>query len=266
MHNSPTPCPAVMVRQGNLYYDSLNCDIMPKYEPNSRFSDCWASAGDVTFYHRDGVCFWKKRSCPVFPGTPSQLDQLEVHHRALESWKSLDHDTQLQWNLLAKPVVSHKPPFDGKGGISGFNLFVSAYHGFAQLGDEHIPIPAAFEIFPVFVAEFSEVEAASSSDLVLRFRVMLPECLEPIRYRLMTRLQFTSPGRGRQPGYLRSHIAVDNCTSSDCIVEVPVADYVRKWDLDLPEYQVHCRYLLIDSNTGYRCNFKKISFPLIIPR
>ncbi len=255
-----------MVRQGNLYYDSLNCDIMPKYEPNSRFSDCWASAGDVTFYYRDGVCFWKKRSCPVFPGTPSQLDQLEVHHRALESWKSLDHDTQLQWNLLAKPVVSHKPPFDGKGGISGFNLFVSAYHGFAQLGDEHIPIPAAFEIFPGFVAEFSEVEAASSSDLVLRFRVMLPECLEPIRYRLMTRLQFTSPGRGRQPGYLRSHIAVDNCTSSDCIVEVPVADYVRKWDLDLPEYQVHCRYLLIDSNTGYRCNFKKISFPLIIPR
>jgi hypothetical protein len=238
---------------------------MPKYEPNSRFSDCWASAGDVTFYHRDGVCFWKKRFCPVFPGTPRQLDQLEVHHRALESWKSLEHETQLQWNTLAKPVVSHKPPFDGKGGISGFNLFVSAYHGFAQLGDEHIPIPAAFEIFPVFVAEFSDVEAASSSDLLLRFRVMLPECLEPIRYRLMTRLQFTSPGRGRQPGYLRSHIAVDNCTSSDCIVEVPVADYVRKWDLDLQEYQVHCRYLLIDSNTGYRCNFKKISFPLIIP-
>ena len=255
----------MMVRQGNLYCNSLYRDVMPKYEPNSRFSDCWASAGDVTFYHRDGVCFWKKRSCPVFPGTPSQLDQLEVHHRALESWKSLDHDTQLQWNLLANPVVSHKPPFDGKGGISGFNLFVSAYHGFAQLGDEHIPIPAAFEIFPVFVAEFSDVEAASSSDLLLRFRVMLPECLEPIRYRLMTRLQFTSPGRGRQPGYLRSHIAVDNCTSSDCIVEVPVADYVRKWDLDLQEYQVHCRYLLIDSKTGYRCNFKKISFPLIIP-
>ena len=260
MHNSPTPCPAVMVRHGNLYYDNLNRDIMPKYEPNSRFSDCWASAGDVTFYHRDGVCFWKKRSCPVFPGTPGQLDQLEIHHRALNAWRELPHDAQLQWNSLAGPVVSHRPPFDGKGKISGYNLFVSAYHGFAQLGDEHVPVPAAFEDFPVFVTEYSGVEAASESDLVLRFRVMLPECLEPIRYRLMTRLQFTSPGRGRQPGYLRSHIAVDNCTGTDCIVEVPVADYVRKWDLDLQEYQVHCRYLLIDTKTGYRCNFKKISF------
>lgn len=100
-------------------------------------------------------------------------------------------------------VVSHRPPFDGKGKISGYNLFVSAYHGFAQLGDEHIPVPAAFEDFSVFVAEYSGVEAASESDLVLRFRVMLPECLEPTRYRLMTRLQLTNPGRGRQPGYLR---------------------------------------------------------------
>ena len=260
MHNSPTPCPAVMVRQGNLYYDSLNFDVMPKYEPNFRFSDCWASAGDVTFYHRDGVCFWKKRSCPVFPGTSGQLDQLEIHHRALNAWRELPHDEQLQWNNLAGPVVSHRPPFDGKGKISGYNLFVSAYHGFAQLGDEHIPMPQPFEDFPVFVTEYSDVEAASESDLVLRFRVMMPECLEPVRYRLMTRLQFTSPGRGRQPGYLRSHIAADNCTGTDCIVEVPVADYARKWDLDLQEYQVHCRYLLIDTKTGYRCNFKKISF------
>lgn len=233
---------------------------MPKYEPNFRFSDCWASAGNVTFYHRDGVCFWKTRSCPVFPGTPGQLEQLEIHHRALEAWRNLDHDLQMEWNSLAVAVVSHRPPFDQQGRISGYNLFVSAYHGFAQLGDEHVPLPQPFEDFPVFVAEYSGVEAASPSDLVLRFRVMLPECLEPTRYRLMTRLQFTSPGKGRQPGYLRSHIAVDNCTSSDCIVEVPVADYVSKWDLDLHEYQVHCRYLLIDSMTGYRCNFKKISF------
>lgn len=238
---------------------------MPKYDPNANFSDCWASAGDVTFYHRDGVCFWKKRSCPIFPGTPGQLDQLEIHHRALNAWRELPHDVQLRWNALAGPVVSHRPPFDEKGRISGYNLFVSAYHGFAQLGDEHIPLPAAFEKFPVFVAAYSGVEAASPSDLVLKFRVMLPECHNPERYRLMTRLQFTNPGRGRQPGYLRSHIAVDNCTSSDCAVEVPVADYIRKWDLELLEYQVHCRYLLIDTKTGYRCNFKKISFAITIP-
>ena len=139
-----------------------------------------------------------------------------------------------------------------------------AYHGFAQLGDEHIPVPQPFEDFPVFMVEYSDVEAASESDLVLRFRVKIPECLEPTRYRLMTRLQFTSPGRGRQPGYLRSHIAVDNCTSSDRIVEVPVADYAKKWELVLQEYQVHCRYLLIDTKTGYRCNFKRVSFLLFL--
>ena len=240
---------------------------MPRYYPNSRFSDCWSSAGNVTFFHRDGVCFWKKRANPDFPGTPDQLDQLQVHHRAINAWKRLGHDTQTEWNRLAVPVVSHRPPFDGKGRISGYNLFVSAYHGFAQLGDEHVPEPQPFRDFPVFVAEYSGIgtvhqEHDTPSDIILKFRVLMPECQEPTRYRLMTRLQFTYPGMGRQPGYLRSHIAAGNCTSSDCIVEVPVTDYVRKWNLSpsLNLYQVHCRYLLIDTLTGYRCNYRRTSF------
>lgn len=240
---------------------------MPRYYPNSRFSDCWSSAGNVTFFHRDGVCFWKKRANPDFPGTPDQLDQLQVHHRAINAWKRLSHGTQTEWNRLAVPVVSHRPPFDGKGRISGYNLFVSAYHGFAQLGDEHVPEPQPFRDFPIFVAEYSGIgtvhqEHDTPSDIILKFRVLMPECQEPARYRLMTRLQFTYPGMGRQPGYLRSHIAAGNCTSSDCIVEVPVADYVRKWNLSpsLNLYQVHCRYLLIDTQTGYRCNYRRTSF------
>lgn len=237
---------------------------MPKYEPNSRFSDCWASAGDVTFFHRDGVCYWRRRACPEFPGTPGQLDQAEIHHRAIKAWRGLEHPVQENWNTLAVPVVSHKPPFDDKGKISGYNLFVSAYHGFAQLGQEHVPTPCAFEQFPVFHGEFASAEKVGESDLILRIRVRLEETDEPQRYRLMTRLQFTSPGKGRQPGYLRSHIASSNCTDSDCIVEVPVADYVSKWGLDLPSYQVHIRYLLIDSITGYRSQFKKKSFLITI--
>ena len=51
---------------------------MPKYLPNTRFSDCWGSAGDVTFYHRDGVCFWRKRACPEFPGTVLQMEQQSI--------------------------------------------------------------------------------------------------------------------------------------------------------------------------------------------
>lgn len=237
---------------------------MPKFLPNTRFSDCWSSAGNVTFYHRDGVCFWKTRACPEFPGTLGQMEAQSVHLRALQAWRGIPDEVKEQWNSFALNVHSHRPPFRDDHHITGHNLFVSAYHGFAQLGEEHVPEPCAFEDFPVFFAEFSDVEADRGVGLVLKMRVILEGCMEPQRYRLMTRIQLTRPGRGRQPGYLRSHIAIENCTASDGIVEVPVADYVRKWDLDLLQYQVHMRYLLIDTKTGFRCNFKKISFLISI--
>ena len=64
---------------------------MPRYFPNSRISDCWGSAGDVTFYHRDGVCFYRKKPVMEFAGTPGQLEQAGIHQRALEAWRGLDH-------------------------------------------------------------------------------------------------------------------------------------------------------------------------------
>ena len=56
---------------------------MPVYHPNTRFSDCWGSAGDVTFYHRDGVCYWRSRDRHSFGGTSAQFKALDVHRRAL---------------------------------------------------------------------------------------------------------------------------------------------------------------------------------------
>lgn len=41
----------------------------------------------------------------------------------------------------AEEVEPHRPPFDHKAYISGQNLFVSAYHGFATPGNEHVPSP-----------------------------------------------------------------------------------------------------------------------------
>lgn len=233
---------------------------MPRFDPNSRFSDCWSSVGNVTFFHRDGVCFWKKKPVCEFTGTPGQMEQLELHRRALMAWKTLDHDVQLKWNAYAASAPSHRPPFDSTAHITGHNLFVSAYHGFAQLGEERVPEPQAFEDFPVFFAEFSSVEAVGESDLILYMHVLLGDTLEPERYRLMTKIQFTSPGRGRQPGYMRSHIASANCLGNDCIVQVPVSDYASKWELDLNSYQIHMRYLLIDTVTGYRSQCRRISF------
>ena len=37
--------------------------------------DCYGSVGDVTFYHRDGKCFYKDRIRPDFPGTMRQMEQ-----------------------------------------------------------------------------------------------------------------------------------------------------------------------------------------------
>ncbi|MBO7112892.1 MAG: hypothetical protein J6V75_02985, partial [Bacteroidaceae bacterium] len=130
---------------------------MPKFTPNAIIKDCWSSIGNITFYHRNGQCFWKRKARPVFRGTPAQLDQQQVHLRAISAWQHLDHSVQLQWNHYAKSVPSHRPPYDEHHHISGFNLFVSAYHGFAQLGNEHVPTPQPYPEFPSAALEVLEI-------------------------------------------------------------------------------------------------------------
>ena len=224
---------------------------MPRYYPNTRFSDCWSSVGNVTFYHRDGVCYFRKRAVCTFGGSAGQVAVSDVHHRALAAWRELGHDVQLQWNAIAASVRPHRPPFDGSAHITGHNLFVSAYHGFAQLGDEHIPVPMARRAFPPFSVEMAGCEAVEGV-LVVRFRVRMPQESEPSRYRLHTKMQLTTPGGGKRPGYMRVFVAESNCTSSDCIAEVRVPDYKTLWNLDLTSYRMHCRLSLIDTFTGYR--------------
>ncbi len=121
---------------------------MPRFTPSVLISDCWGSVGDLTFYHVDGRCYFKKKNQCEFPGTDAQNSQLDVHRRALAAWRTLEHSVQLTWNALAEPVISHKPPFDNTAHISGQNLFISAYHGFYTLGDEHVPYPQAWQKFP----------------------------------------------------------------------------------------------------------------------
>lgn len=237
-----------------------NTDAMPKFEPNTRFSDCWSSMGDVNFFHRDGVCYWRKKPVCEFPGTPGQMDQADLHRRALEAWRGLEHDTQLQWNKFAVTVQSHRPPFDKSSHITGHNLFVSAYHGFAQLGAEHVPDPAPWEDFPVVNLEFRKGEVIDEKDLQMTFRCLLPECQQPQRYRVVLKLQLTEPGRGRNGGYLRTFLALSNCLSDDAEVAFLIPDYAKIWPVIGPSYQVHCRYLLIDTQTGYRNIFRKVSF------
>ena len=121
------------------------------FHPSVLASDVFGSAGDVTAVHRDGKVYLRKRKVGTGVLSPAQLEHLEVHRRALAAWRGLDHETQLVWNEYAREVEPHRPPFDHSSWISGQNLFVSAYHGFHTLGNEHVPSPAPFESFPSFV-------------------------------------------------------------------------------------------------------------------
>lgn len=118
--------PLANVRTENFLY-LAEPDSMPRYIPNKVITDCWSSAGSVTFFHINGVCYYKNRGNNIFQESELQLEHLELQRRALAAWRSLPFETQLIWNELALPVTSHRPPFDGSTHISGCNLFTSAY-------------------------------------------------------------------------------------------------------------------------------------------
>ena len=67
---------------------------MPKFNPNALIEDGWSSIGNITFFHRNGKCFWKRKPYSVFRGAQAQLDQAQVHHRAILAWQHLDHLVQ----------------------------------------------------------------------------------------------------------------------------------------------------------------------------
>lgn len=77
------------------------------------------------------------------------------------------------------------------------------------------------------------------------------------RYRLLTKIYLTQPGRGKNPGKLRNYLAVD--TASDPVLTVSIPDYVSVWGLDLPSYQIHARFILLDTETGYRSQYLAVS-------
>ena len=222
---------------------------MPKFHPTPIIQDCWSSIGNITFYHRNGQCFYKRKPYTQYRGTASQLDQAQVHHRAILAWQQLPHAVQLQWRELAKSVPSHRPPYDDSHHISGYNLFVSAYHGFAQLGREHVPVPQPYLLFPISHLQLLQVDSGGSSGSVsLRCRLTLQNTDNPARWHVSAKIQLTAPGVGCDPGKMRTHLGVRS-SENEIVFNVPRPD--------IEDYQVYLRYRLIDSVTGYRNNWKK---------
>lgn len=238
---------------------------MPRYIPSMPFEDCYGSVGEKTYYHRGGKCYYRRRARPGFPGTMAQMEHLTVHLRALDAWRKLSSASQKRWNDCAIGVVSHRPPFDGKSGISGHNLFVSAFHGFATLGFEHVPHPQPWKAFPPYAIE--KVSGAMIEDrmLFVDFDTWLDPAAGDDRYQVLARLQLAKPGGGRDPGKMRSFLSLLPCKAGHSVTGFAIPDYLALWGLDLQEYTIHIRHVLLDRKSGYRSQYLQQSFDFSLP-
>ncbi len=226
---------------------------MPLYRPSILLSDVYGSAGEVTFYHRNGRCYTRRRVKAAYPGTPAQLEHLDVHRRAMAAWASLDSETQKQWNAYEVTAEPHRPPFDHKAHISGNNLFVSAYHGFALMGEEQIPQPHPFRPFPPFVVEFlsASVEAGC---LVLSIDAHLPEIPDAVFYRLYSRIRLTKPGCGFGVRGMKGFLA-EGDGSGRMTISIP--SYTEIWNIFDRTIQIQTQCILLDSRTGFRSQYQR---------
>ena len=230
---------------------------MPRFYPSVLIADAYGSVGEVTFYHRNGKCYYRKRSHSRYPGTAAQTSALDVHRRALAAWREVPNQIQLIWNRLAEEVEPHRPPFDHLAHITGQNLFVSAYHGFVTLRDEHVPLPVPFGKFPPFAVSLGAGVKINGA-LVIPARMETGGSAETSRYRLLAKIQLTAPGRCRHLGYLRNFLAEGDCSSG--VVSIVIPGYAERWGYELDKYQVYVRFVLLDTVTGYRSQYQEGAF------
>ena len=171
----------------------------------------------------------------------------------MAAWASLDRDTQLKWIGYETTAEPHRPPFDHKAHISGNNLFVSAYHGFALLGDEHTPEPQPFRMPPPFLISF---QAASVEDgaLLLTIDAHVSPDAHPKRYRLYARLRLTYPGKGYGVRGMRGFLAEGDC-SERMIIRIP--GYTEIWNPTEERFQIQAMSILLDSETGFRSQYQR---------
>lgn len=222
---------------------------MPKYIQNLAFTDCWASVGNITFYHRNGQCYYKAKAQPAFPYTAGQRLQISLHKRAIAAWQSISHEEQLEWNALATQVKSKRPPYDSKSHISGYNLFVSAYHGYASIGNEHIPEPKPVPIFPnISLRLLRSIQVGEN--IHMTFKIENPPS-DLHKYELASRIQLVKAGTGSNPGKMRNYMAeIDKNAEATFII--PSLSESKS-------LTVHMRFFLIDRTTGHRSTQTKQS-------
>ena len=82
------------------------------------------------------------------------------------------------------------------------------------------------------------------------------------RCRFLMRAQLVAPGKGINSGKMRNILATDICSRGAQVVCFPFRNYVSRWGLDLQEFTMHCRPVLLDITTGYRNIWRPFTFQL----
>ncbi len=205
------------------------------------------------------MCYWRKKSTLKFAGTAPQIRALDVHKRALAAWRGISDDEKELWHRCAVPVLSHKPPYGVDGRISGYNLFVSAYHGFAALGRERVPSPCDWEDFPVFNLRFINAVKADDGTTTINFNLFLGNIADYSRYRVLCKVQIGAAGVGRNNGKMKNFLSpsVPQSANSTICINIPAESFAA---ITSDSLQFHINYLLIDTRTGYRSQLQRISF------
>lgn len=78
---------------------------------------------------------------------------------------------------------------------------------------------------------------------------------------MLAKIQLTESGRGCHLGMLRNYLADELCGTDPVHVRIP--DYVSRAAAALNQYQVYCRFILLDTVTGYRSQYHKESFLIV---
>lgn len=190
---------------------------------------------------------------PPYPGTSAQLEHLAIHRRAMAAWASLDSEVQKLWNSYETTAESHRPPYDHKSHISGNNLFISAYHGFALMGDEHTPVAHPFQTPPPFLATFDSATVEAGT-MRLAVDAHVSQYAQPERYRLYARLRLTVPGKGYGVRGMRGFLADGDCSQ---LMNVTIPEFTEIWNLGGERFQIQAMCILLDSETGFRSQYQR---------
>lgn len=109
----------------------------------------------------------------------------------------------------------------------------------------------------------SRSRSALTPSLLSPSGCLMPLWVIPVSecYRLLAKIQLTESGRGCHPGMLRNYLADELCGTDPVHVRIP--DYVSRAAAALNQYQVYCRFILLDTVTGYRSQYHKESFLIV---